>query len=88
MRRAKIVGIGIVVACTVIGRWAWAEIDVPQCGFCQPGMIMAVADFLEHHPEPSDDDINDGITNICRCGTYSRVRKAIHRAAAIRVVDK
>jgi isoquinoline 1-oxidoreductase alpha subunit len=67
---------------------AWIEIDVPQCGFCQPGMIMAVADFLERHPEPSDEDINEGITNICRCGTYRRVRKAIHRAAAIRVVDE
>jgi len=67
---------------------AWMEIDVSQCGFCQPGMIMDVADFLERHPNPSDDDINDKITNICRCGTYPRVRKAIHRAAAIRRTDK
>jgi len=67
---------------------AWMEIDVPQCGFCQPGMIMDVADFLKRHPNPSDDDINDEITNICRCGTYPRVRKAIHRAAAIRRTDK
>ena len=67
---------------------AWIEIDVPQCGYCQPGMIMAVADFLERHPEPSDEDINDEITNICRCGTYSRVRKAIHHAAAMRVADE
>lgn len=67
---------------------AWIEADVAQCGFCQPGMIMTVADFLERHPEPSDEDIDDEITNICRCGTYPRVRKAIHRAAAIKVVDK
>lgn len=67
---------------------AWMEIDVPQCGFCQPGMIMKVADFLERHPDPSDEDINKNITNICRCGTYPRVRNAIHRAAAIREADK
>lgn len=67
---------------------AWMEIDVPQCGFCQPGMIMEVADFLERHPDPSDEDINKNITNICRCGTYPRVRNAIHRAAAIREADK
>ncbi len=67
---------------------AWMEIDVPQCGFCQPGMIMEVADFLERHPDPSDEDINKNITNICRCGTYPRVRNAIHRAAAIREADE
>lgn len=67
---------------------AWMEIDVPQCGFCQPGMIMEVADFLERHPDPSDEDINKNITNICRCGTYPRVREAIHRAAEIREADK
>jgi isoquinoline 1-oxidoreductase alpha subunit len=67
---------------------AWMDIDVPQCGFCQPGMIMEVADFLEHHPNPSDDDIDDGVTNICRCGTYPRVRKAIHHAASIREADE
>ena len=67
---------------------AWMEIDVPQCGFCQPGMIMEVADFLERHPDPSDEDINKNITNICRCGTYPRVRNAIHRAAAIREANE
>ena len=67
---------------------AWVEIDVPQCGFCQPGMIMEVADFLERHPDPSDEDINKNITNICRCGTYPRVRNAIHRAAAIREANE
>lgn len=67
---------------------AWMDIDVPQCGFCQPGMIMEVAYFLERHPNPSDDDIDDGITNICRCGTYPRVRKAIHHAASIRESDE
>ena len=67
---------------------AWMEPDVPQCGFCQPGMIMEVADFLERHPDPSDEDINDNITNICRCGTYPRVRKAIKRAAVIREAEK
>jgi isoquinoline 1-oxidoreductase alpha subunit len=67
---------------------AWMDIDVPQCGFCQPGMIMEVADFLKRHPNPSDDEIDDGITNICRCGTYPRVRKAIHHAASIRETDE
>ena len=67
---------------------AWMDIDVPQCGFCQPGMIMEVADFLKRHPNPSDDEIDDGITNICRCGTYPRVRKAIHHAASIREADE
>jgi isoquinoline 1-oxidoreductase alpha subunit len=67
---------------------AWIESDVPQCGFCQPGMIMAVVDFLERHPKPSDKEINDEITNICRCGTYPRIRKAIHRAAAMRGRDE
>lgn len=60
---------------------AWLEIDVPQCGYCQAGQIMAVADLLSRIPQPSDDDINREITNICRCGTYYRIRKAIHRAA-------
>lgn len=60
---------------------AWIDEQVPQCGYCQPGMIMAVASFLEDNPEPDDDAINRSITNICRCGTYPRIRKAIHRAA-------
>ena len=59
---------------------AWIEEDVPQCGYCQAGQIMAAADLLERIPAPSDADI-DTITNICRCGTYPRIRKAIHRAA-------
>ncbi len=60
---------------------AWLEEDVPQCGYCQAGQIMATVDFLQKHPEPSDEDINKKITNMCRCGTYVRIRKAIHRAA-------
>jgi isoquinoline 1-oxidoreductase alpha subunit len=62
---------------------AWLENDVPQCGYCQPGMIMATVDFLQNHPSPSDEDINANIDNLCRCGTYVRVRKAIHRAAEL-----
>lgn len=62
---------------------AWMEEIVPQCGYCQSGMIMAAAALLENHPNPSDEDIDNGIQNICRCGTYYRARKAIHRAAAI-----
>ena len=62
---------------------AWLEEDVPQCGYCQPGLIMATVDFLQSHPTPSDEDINTNIDNLCRCGTYVRVRKAIHRAAEL-----
>jgi isoquinoline 1-oxidoreductase subunit alpha len=61
---------------------AWIEHDVPQCGYCQSGMIMAVAALLEEKPRPSDLEIDAGITNICRCGTYQQVRAAIHAAAA------
>ena len=61
---------------------AWLEHDVPQCGYCQSGMIMAVAALLKDKPKPSDADINDAITNICRCGTFQQVREAIHAAAA------
>ena len=60
---------------------AWIEHDVPQCGYCQSGMIMAVAALLEDKPSPSDADIDAAITNICRCGTYQRVRTAIHALA-------
>jgi isoquinoline 1-oxidoreductase alpha subunit len=60
---------------------AWIDEQVPQCGYCQPGMIMAVASFLRTTPDPDDAAINQAITNICRCGTYPRIRKAIHRAA-------
>lgn len=60
---------------------AWRELDVPQCGYCQPGMIMAAAALLGENRFPSDDDIDAAITNVCRCGTYGRIRKAIHMAA-------
>jgi isoquinoline 1-oxidoreductase alpha subunit len=60
---------------------AWIEHDVPQCGYCQSGMIMAVAALLKDKPKPSDADIDGAITNICRCGTYQQVRAAIHSAA-------
>lgn len=59
---------------------AWVELDVPQCGFCQPGMIMAVAGLLNENADPTDEDIDSAITNICRCGTFTRVRKGIHLA--------
>ena len=62
---------------------AWIEEIVPQCGYCQPGFMMAAAALLEKNPAPTDDEIDAGITNICRCGTYYRMRKAIHRAAAL-----
>ncbi|WP_420428970.1 (2Fe-2S)-binding protein [Kordiimonas sp.] len=60
---------------------AWIEEDVPQCGYCQAGQIMATAAFLKDVPNPTDDDIDEGITNLCRCGTYYRIRKAIKLAA-------
>jgi len=60
---------------------AWIDNDVPQCGYCQSGMIMAVAALLREKPKPTDADINAGITNICRCGTFQQVREAIHAAA-------
>jgi isoquinoline 1-oxidoreductase alpha subunit len=59
---------------------AWIAHDVPQCGYCQSGMIMAVAALLQDNPQPSDADIDAAITNICRCGTYARIRTAIHTA--------
>ena len=62
---------------------AWAELDTPQCGYCQPGMIMASAALLSSTPNPSDEDINTQITNICRCGTFQRVREGIHLAVEI-----
>lgn len=61
---------------------AWIENQVPQCGYCQSGMIMAVAGLLRSNPRPSDADIDAAITNICRCGTHQRIRAAIHDAAA------
>jgi isoquinoline 1-oxidoreductase subunit alpha len=62
---------------------AWREEDVPQCGYCQSGQIMAVAALLAENPQPSDQDIDQQLDNICRCGTYARIRKAVHRAAEI-----
>ena len=63
---------------------AWVEIQVPQCGYCQPGFIMAASALLEQTANPSDAEIDEAVTNICRCGTYDRIRAAIHRAAEIR----
>ena len=62
---------------------AWAALDVPQCGFCQAGMIMAAAALLKDKPKPTDADIDAAMTNICRCGTYNRVRAAIKQAAGM-----
>ena len=63
---------------------AWRELDVPQCGYCQAGQIMSAAALLLTHPQPSDDEINQAMAgNICRCGTYLRIRQAIHRAVEI-----
>jgi isoquinoline 1-oxidoreductase subunit alpha len=60
---------------------AWVELDVPQCGYCQSGMIMAAASLLRHFPKPTDKDIDREMTNLCRCATYARIRAAIHLAA-------
>lgn len=62
---------------------AWIEEQVPQCGYCQPGFIMATAALLMSTPKPTDREIDDALTNICRCGTYSALRRAVHRAAAL-----
>ena len=61
---------------------AWVEHDVPQCGYCQSGMIMAAAALLARNPAPTDDDVKQAIANLCRCGTYGRIRAAIQQAAA------
>jgi isoquinoline 1-oxidoreductase alpha subunit len=63
---------------------AWKEEIVPQCGYCQPGFMMATAAMIDQIPNPTDEDIDNNIINICRCGTYYRMRKAIHRAAEIK----
>ena len=60
---------------------AWAAVDVPQCGYCQSGQIMAAAALLKRTPKPTDQDIDDAMANICRCGTYQRIRAAVHLAA-------
>ncbi len=62
---------------------AWAELDVPQCGYCQPGMIMSAVALLDNNPNPSNADIDLNVTNICRCGTFNRVRRGIHLAVDI-----
>ena len=62
---------------------AWLEVDVPQCGYCQSGQLMAAAALLKKNPSPSDKDIDEAMTNICRCGTYQRIRAAVHVAAAM-----
>ena len=61
---------------------AWIDEQVPQCGFCQPGFIIAATALLASNPNPTDAEIDEEISNICRCGTYPRIRRAIHRAAA------
>jgi len=61
---------------------AWIDLDVPQCGYCQSGMLMAAAALLARKPKPTDAEIDAAMTNICRCGTYQRIRAAIHAAAA------
>ena len=60
---------------------AWAAVDVPQCGYCQSGQIMAAAALLKNTPKPTDQDIDEAMSNICRCGTYQRIRAAVHMAA-------
>jgi len=67
---------------------AWKELDVPQCGYCQPGMIMSAAALLNKNAEPSDADIDSNVTNICRCGTFNRVRSGIHMAVDISKREK
>jgi isoquinoline 1-oxidoreductase subunit alpha len=62
---------------------AWIEFDVPQCGYCQSGQIMAAVSLLKKNPRPTDAEIDANMTNICRCGTYPRIRQAIHRAAEL-----
>ena len=62
---------------------AWLDLDVPQCGYCQSGQIMAAAALLASNPDPSDQDIDAAMTNICRCGTYQRIRAAVHTAAGM-----
>ena len=61
---------------------AWLAIDVPQCGYCQSGMVMAAAALLKTHPQPTDAQIDEAMTNLCRCATYHRIREAIHAAAS------
>jgi len=68
---------------------AWIEVDVPQCGYCQSGQIMSAAILLKENPKPTDKDIDEAMSgNICRCGTYPRIRRAIHRAAELSAEKK
>ena len=67
---------------------AWAAVDVPQCGYCQSGQIMAAAALLAKNPRPTDRDIDEAMTNICRCGTYQRIREAVHLAAGSATTGK
>jgi isoquinoline 1-oxidoreductase subunit alpha len=62
---------------------AWTELDVPQCGYCQAGQLMAAAELLSKHPNPTDDQIASSMDNLCRCATYLRIRQAVHRAAEL-----
>jgi len=62
---------------------AWQEIDVPQCGYCQAGQVMSAVAFLAENPDPTDEQIDQGMRNLCRCATYLRIRKAVHRAAEL-----
>ena len=81
---AKVVTIeGLSLNATHPLQMSWAALDVPQCGFCQSGMLMAAAALLKVKPKPTDADIDDAMTNICRCGTYNRVRAAIKQAAGV-----
>jgi isoquinoline 1-oxidoreductase subunit alpha len=66
---------------------AWLAVDVPQCGYCQSGQIMAAAALLKKNAHPTDKDIDDAMTNICRCGTYQRIREAVHLAAKTQTAD-
>src|SRR6185295_5758308 len=66
---------------------AWLAVDVPQCGYCQSGQIMAASALLRKKPNPTDKDIDDAMTNICRCGTYQRIREAVHAAAKMQFAD-
>ncbi|PCI61490.1 MAG: (2Fe-2S)-binding protein [Kordiimonadales bacterium] len=66
---------------------AWVEFDVPQCGYCQAGQIMAAVDLLKRLPNPTDKEIDDNHDNLCRCGTYFRIRKAIHRASELLAIE-
>lgn len=67
---------------------AWQELNVPQCGYCQPGQLVSALALLNENPKPNDDDINSAMSgNICRCGTYTRIKKAIHRAAELNAND-